>query len=80
VRFRTDVSPNTEPESRLREIQSELAGGVIDIPSGSSLPHLNWYSAATRDGSTHTYVSLWVAGHLADEARKLLEAAGFVVS
>jgi hypothetical protein len=80
VRFRTDVEPTAGPESRLREIQSGLSGGILDIPSGSALPHLNFYDVATHDGPTHTYVSLWVPGDLADQARKLLEAADFVVS
>ena len=80
VRFRTDARPNTPEEAQLQEIQSELADGVTSLPSGTNLPHLNYYDAQAVDGPSQTYISLWVPGDQRSQATGLLESAGFTVS
>ena len=80
VRFRTDTRPDTEWERKLQEIQYVLSGGKDLLPSPTTEPHLNWYLAATVDGPSETYISLWVPVDQRDEATRRLEAAGFTVS
>lgn len=77
IRFRTNAEPETEAEGRLQEIQSELSGGIVDLPSPTTLPHLNFYAVAIVNGLDKTYISLWVPSEQQLQATRLLEDAGF---
>lgn len=79
VRFSTNARPHTEQEEELQAIQSRLSGGVVDLPSPTMLPHLNFYSVMTASGSK-TFISLWVPKEQQVDAADLLETAGFAVS
>lgn len=79
VRFSTNARPHTEQEEELQAIQSALSGGVVDLPSPTTLPHLNFYSVKTVGGS-ETFISLWVPNEQRADAANRLEAAGFAVS
>jgi len=80
IRFRTNAEPETEAEKHLRGIQSKLSGGIVELSSPTTLPHLNFYVAAVVDGADKTYVSLWVPSEQRSEATQLLEVAGFTVA
>jgi hypothetical protein len=79
VRFPTNAEPGSDAEDRLQEIQRELAGGIDELPSGTTLPHLNYYDAATVGGPTQTYISLWAPKDQRLRGIELLEAADFTV-
>jgi hypothetical protein len=80
IRLRTNAEPGTEAEGRLQGIQSELSGGIVDLPSPTTLPHLNFYVAAIVDGPDKTYISLWVPSEQQLQATRLLEDAGFALA
>jgi hypothetical protein len=80
VRFSTNARPDTEQEEKLQAIQSALSGGIVDLPSPTTLPHLNYYSAAIVGGGSETYISLWVPADQRAGTTKRLETAGFTVS
>jgi hypothetical protein len=80
IRFSTNARQHTEQEDKLKAIQGALSGGIIDLPSPTTLPHLSFYSVATVDGDSGTFISLWVPKDQQADATKRLEAAGFTVS
>ncbi len=80
VPLRTNARPGTAVEGQLREIQSELSGGQVDLPSPTTVPHLSYFAVATVDGPPHSYISLWVPEHQAPRAAELLGDAGFTVT
>jgi len=80
VRFRTNAKPNTAGEEQLKEIQYELSGGQIDLPSPTTVPHLNYYYVDVVGGPARSLISLWVPATQESRATELLEAAEFALS
>jgi hypothetical protein len=77
IRFRTDAEPETKAEGRLRDIQSELSGGTVELGEAPIVAHLNFYMVARVDAPDKTYVSLWLPAEQRTQAVELLEAAEF---
>jgi hypothetical protein len=81
VRFRTNARPDTASERQLQDIQSELSDGERELSSPTTLPHLNYFYAATKgDRPTNSFISLWVPKEQQLQAEDLLRAAGFTVT
>jgi hypothetical protein len=79
VRFKTNAKPKTGDEDRLKEIQYQLSGGQVDLPSPTTVAHLSLYYVDAVDGSTRSPISLWVPATQRPQAAELLEAADFTV-
>jgi len=80
VRYRTNARPWTREEAKLQEIQRTLAGGDVELPAQTTLPHLNLSAAGHSDGPPVSHISLWVPLAQRSEAAALLATAGFEVS
>jgi hypothetical protein len=79
VRFATTARPDSPEEHVLQRIQSGLAGGQSDLPSGATVAQLAYRSVEVVDGTSYPVITLWVPAAQESEAADALRAEGFEV-